>query len=109
MSSLGEGRVGAKQEHFGQGQGVILARRILAMSDIVGMDTSQKSRSGEEPGPQDQTPKKEDAALKEKPIASGEQEKKKAQESVEMDEPEAEDEEPGTFDRVYEHGRQMGF
>jgi hypothetical protein len=75
------------------------------MSDIVGMDTSQ-----EEPGPQDQTPRKEEAAaFKEKPIASGELEKKKAQESVEMDEPEAEDEEPGTFDRVYEHGRQMGF
>jgi hypothetical protein len=87
----------------------ILACRMLAMSDIKRMDTSQKSRSAEEPGPQDKTHKKEEAPLKEKPIASGEQEKKKAQENIETDESVGEDEEPGTFDRVYEHGRQMGF
>jgi hypothetical protein len=79
------------------------------MSDTKVMDTSRQSRSGEELGPQDQTLKKEEGLLKEKPTSSEEKNKKKAAEDPEVDESLEGDEEPGTFDRVYEHGRQMGF
>ncbi|HEU4679881.1 MAG TPA: hypothetical protein VFS35_10200 [Terrimicrobiaceae bacterium] len=72
------------------------------MNDNIDMETSKKSGSAKEPGPQDQPLKDDDEALKNK-LSSPPAEKKK--------EPPAEssEEEPGTFDRVYEHGRQMGF
>lgn len=72
------------------------------MNDNIVMETSKKSRSAKEPGPQDQPLKDDDEALKNK-LSSPPVETKK--------EPPAEsaEEEPGTFDRVYEHGRQMGF
>lgn len=72
------------------------------MNDNIDMETSKKSRSVKEPGPQDQPLKDDDEALKNK-LSSPPAETKK--------EPPAEsaEEEPGTFDRVYEHGRQMGF
>jgi len=80
------------------------------LSDTIDMDTSQQSRSGEEPGPQDQPLKETEGPLKEKAIPSGQQTgEKAAQDDDETDETLAQDEEPGTFDRVYEHGRQMGF
>ena len=72
------------------------------------MDTSQQSRSGE-PGSKDEPLKEAEGPLKEKAIPSGEQAEEKTAQDDETDEPLAQDEEPGTFDRVYEHGRQMGF
>ena len=65
------------------------------------MDTSQQSRSGEEPGSKDEPLKKA--------IQSGKQAGEKEAQDDETEELLAQDEEPGTFDRVYEHGRQMGF
>jgi hypothetical protein len=90
-----------------------LAREVLhpfegadfqMMSDTTDMDTSQKSRIAEEPGPQDEPLKEEESPLKKKSTPSGE--KAPEEETKELL---PEDEEPGTFDRVYEHGRQMGF
>jgi hypothetical protein len=71
------------------------------MNDTIDMETSKKSRSVKEPGPQDQPLKDDDEALKNK-LSSPPAETKK-------EPPESAEEEPGTFDRVYEHGRQMGF
>ncbi len=79
------------------------------MSDTIDMDTSQQSRSGEEPGSKDEPLKKAEGPFKEKAIPSGQQAGEKAAQDDETDELLAQDEEPGTFDRVYEHGRQMGF
>jgi hypothetical protein len=73
------------------------------------MDTSQQSRSGEEPGSKDEPPKEAEGPFKEKAIPSGKQAGQKAAQDDETDELLGQDEEPGTFDRVYEHGRQMGF
>ena len=75
------------------------------MDDISGMDTSRKSRSGEEPDPQDEPLKETEGPLKNKTTSKtpGKTPQDETQESP------VEDEEPGTFDRVYEHGRQMGF
>ena len=75
------------------------------MDDSRGMDTSRKSRSGEEPGPQDEPLKEAEGPLKNKTTSKtpGKSPQDETQESP------VEDEEPGTFDRVYEHGRQMGF
>jgi hypothetical protein len=72
------------------------------------MDTSQQSRSGEKPDPKDEPLKEGEAPLKERKIPSGQQAEEKAAQDDEADEL-APDETPGTFDRVYEHGRQMGF
>lgn len=70
------------------------------------MDTSRQSRSGEGPGPQEQPLKDTEGSLKEKATQpAGE----KPAEDEETDESLGQDEAPGTFDRVYEHGRQMGF
>jgi hypothetical protein len=65
------------------------------MNDNIDMETSKKSRSAKKPGPQDQPLKDAEEPLKNK--------------SIPPQSAEAKDEEPGTFDRVYEHGRQMGF
>jgi hypothetical protein len=78
------------------------------LSDIMLMDTSQQSRSGEEPGPQEQPLKEAEGPLKEKAVPPEQPAGEKAQDD-ETDESLVQDEEPGTFDRVYEHGRQMGF
>jgi hypothetical protein len=70
------------------------------------MDTPQDI--GENPGPQDQPLKKAEEPLKKKTTSS----EKKAEEKAPEDKPDEsldQDDEPGTFDRVYEHGRQMGF
>jgi hypothetical protein len=78
------------------------------MNDTTGMDTSQESRTGDKPGPQDQPLKEAEGPLKKKTTPSGQ----KIEEDTPQDEADetlAQDEEPGTFDRVYEHGRQMGF
>jgi hypothetical protein len=72
------------------------------MDDNIDMDTSKQPRSAEEPGPQDKPLKDAEEALKDKttpPPAS----------NAKDETDESQDEEPGTFDRVYEHGRQMGF
>lgn len=79
------------------------------MSDTTGMETSQHSRSGEEPGPQDQPLKETEGPLKEKAIPPEQPAGEKEAEDNQADELNTEDGEPGTFDRVYEHGRQMGF
>jgi hypothetical protein len=79
------------------------------MSDIVAMETPQHSRSGEEPGPQDQPLKETEGPLKEDAVPPEQHAGEKAAADNQADELNAEDEEPGTFDRVYEHGRQMGF
>ena len=79
------------------------------MSDTVDMETSQHSRSGEEPGPQDQPLKEAEGPLKEKAVPPEPPAGEKTAEDDQVDESTAQDEEPGTFDRVYEHGRQMGF
>lgn len=73
------------------------------MNDNIDMETSKKSRRAGEPGPQDQPLKDAEEALKNKaiPPQSAEAKEESADKSPE--------EEPGTFDRVYEHGRQMGF
>jgi hypothetical protein len=79
------------------------------LSDTIDMDTSQQSRSGEEPGSKDEPLKEAEGPFKEKAIPSGKQAGEKAAQDDETAELPAQDEEPGTFDRVYEHGRQMGF
>ena len=79
------------------------------LSDIVHMEESKQSRSGEGPGPQDRPLKEAEDPLKEKAISPGQPAGEKAAEDQETEELPAPDEEPGTFDRVYEHGRQMGF
>jgi hypothetical protein len=79
-----------------------------SMNDTTGMDTSQKSRIGKKPGPQDKPLKEAEGPLKKKATPSGPKAEEKAPQD-ETDESLAQDEEPGTFDRVYEHGRQMGF
>lgn len=73
------------------------------MNDNIDMETSKKSLSPKEPGLQDQPLKDQEKALKDpaKTPPSAETE----DESPDK----AQEEEPGTFDRVYEHGRQMGF
>lgn len=73
------------------------------------MDTSQQSRSEEEPGSKDEPLKEAEGPFKEKAIPSGKQAGEKAAQDDETEELLSQDEEPGTFDRVYEHGRQMGF
>ena len=79
------------------------------MSDTIDMDTSQQSRSEEEPGSKDEPLKEAEGPFKEKAIPSGKQAGEKAAQDDETEELLSQDEEPGTFDRVYEHGRQMGF
>ncbi len=79
------------------------------MSDTVDMETPQHSRSGEEPGSQDQPLKEAEGPLKDKPAPPEQPAGEKAAEDDQADELTPKDEEPGTFDRVYEHGRQMGF
>jgi hypothetical protein len=79
------------------------------LSDTIDMDTSQQSRSGEEPGSKDEPLKETEGPFKGKAIPSGKRAGEKAAQDDETDELLAQDEEPGTFDRVYEHGRQMGF
>jgi hypothetical protein len=73
------------------------------MNDNIDMETSKKSGCAEKPGPQDQPLKDAEEPLKNKsiPPQSADAKDESADESP--------DEEPGTFDRVYEHGRQMGF
>lgn len=75
----------------------------------MAMETSQHSRSGEEPGPQDKPLKETEGPLKEDAVPPEQHSGEKAAADNQADELNAEDEEPGTFDRVYEHGRQMGF
>ncbi len=79
------------------------------LSDIVHMEESKQSRSGEGPGPQDRPLKEAEDPLKEKAISPSQPAGEKAAEDQETEKLPAPDEEPGTFDRVYEHGRQMGF
>jgi hypothetical protein len=79
------------------------------MSDTISMEQSKQSRGGEEPGSQDQPLKEAEGPLKEKAIPPGKPVGEKTTEDDETEELPGPDEEPGTFDRVYEHGRQMGF
>jgi hypothetical protein len=72
------------------------------MNDNIDMETSKKSLSPKEPGPQDQPLKDQEKALKN-------QVKTPSTETEDESPDKAQEEEPGTFDRVYEHGRQMGF
>jgi hypothetical protein len=77
------------------------------MNDNIDMETSKQSRHAKEPRPQDRPLKDAGEVLKKKKTLSPSQpvgEKDKL-----PDESTAQDEELGTFDRVYEHGRQMGF
>jgi hypothetical protein len=80
------------------------------MSDITAMETSQESRGGETGPLQDEPLKKEEGPVKDKKVSSssGTPLDPKAP-GEKADVPPGTDEEPGTFDRVYEHGRQMGF
>jgi hypothetical protein len=82
---------------------------MLSISDTICMDVSHESRIGEDPGPQDQPLKKQKAAFKEGPNSEKQKSEDKAAEDTSEEAALAADEEPGTFDRVYEHGRQMGF
>ena len=79
------------------------------MSDNMRMEESKQSRSGEGTGPQDRPLEETEDSLKEKAVSPGKPSGEKAAEDEETEELPAPDEEPGTFDRVYEHGRQMGF
>lgn len=80
------------------------------MSDIAAMETSQESRRGEGAGPlQDEPLKKEEGPVKNKEVSAGTPPDAKAPGENKEDESLGAEEEPGTFDRVYEHGRQMGF
>jgi hypothetical protein len=74
------------------------------MNDNIDMETSKKSLSPKEPGPQDQPLKDQEKALKNQVKTPPSTETKD-----ESPDKTQEEEEPGTFDRVYEHGRQMGF
>jgi len=76
------------------------------MNDTIDMETSKQSRNAEEPGPQDQPLKDAGEPLKKKTIPPSQPVEEKDELA---DESPAQDEEPGTFDKVYEHGRQMGF
>jgi hypothetical protein len=70
------------------------------MNDNIDMETPKQSRRAQEPGP----PLKDaEEDLKNKTIPPPQ--------SADKDPvpDESQDDEPGTFDRVYEHGRQMGF
>jgi hypothetical protein len=78
------------------------------MNDSTGMDTSKEPPAGDKPGPQDQPLKEAEGPLKKKTTPSGQKIEEETPQD-EADETLAQDEEPGTFDRVYEHGRQMGF
>ena len=71
------------------------------MNDNIDMETPKKSRSAPEPGPKDQPLKDEENTLQNKASSPPAEKQESPEESPE--------EEPGTFDRVYEHGRQMGF
>ena len=82
---------------------------MLELSDIVTMETSPHSRSGEEPGPKDRPLKDTEGPLKEDGVPPEQHAGEKAAADNQADELNAEDEEPGTIHRVYEHGRQMGF
>ncbi|HEY5742997.1 MAG TPA: hypothetical protein VIS99_10695 [Terrimicrobiaceae bacterium] len=75
------------------------------MHDTSNMDTNQ-SRRKDEPGPQDHPLKDEEEALKKQDPTSSSQ---LPQKDELADESTVEDKELGTFDKVYEHGRQMGF
>jgi hypothetical protein len=77
------------------------------MNDNIDMEASKESRKAEEPGPQDEPLKDAEEALKKKKTSPPSQ--PTAEKEEPSDESTAEDEEPGTFDKVYEHGRQMGF
>jgi hypothetical protein len=81
----------------------IRACTIERMNDNIDMETSKKSRSAEEPESQVQPAKDEEEPLKNEALspASAEAKDEATDETAEG--------EPGTFDRVYEHGRQMGF
>jgi hypothetical protein len=74
------------------------------MNDNIDMETSKQPSGAEKPGPKDQVSKEAEDPLKKK--TSPPQVKDTKDEAP--DKP-SEEEEPGTFDRVYEHGRQMGF
>lgn len=83
------------------GPGASIRRcRSGLLSDNIDMETSKRSTGTEKP--------KEKSKDVEQPIKK---QTSAARSSDPKDEsPEtAPDEEPGTFDRVYEHGRQMGF
>ena len=64
---------------------------------------------GEDRGPQDQPLKKQEIPYQEEPDSGKQTSEDKAAEDFNEEASLAADEEPGTFDRVYEHGRQMGF
>jgi len=70
------------------------------MNDNIDMETPKQSRRAQELGP---PLKNAEEDLKNKAIPPPQ--------SADKDPvpDESQDEEPGTFDRVYEHGRQMGF
>ena len=71
------------------------------------MDTSQESRIGEGPGPQDQPLKKQKLPYKEEPNSEKQRGEDKAAEDIDEEASLAEDEEPERS--INEHGRQMGF
>ena len=74
------------------------------------METSQESRRGEGAGPlQDEPLKKEEGPVQEQRSIRRDSPDAKAPGENKEDESLGAEEEPGTFDRVYEHGRQMGF
>jgi hypothetical protein len=76
------------------------------MNDNIRMETSNQSRGGNEPDPQDEPLKDAEGTLKKKTTPSSQP---GAEKDKNLNETPSQDEEPGTFDKVYEHGRQMGF
>lgn len=71
------------------------------MNDNIDMETPKQSGRAQEPGP----PLKDaEEALKNKTIPPPQ-----SPDTKDTVPDESQEDEPGTFDRVYEHGRQMGF
>jgi hypothetical protein len=83
-----------------QGGASIRTCRSGLLNDTMDMETSKKSTGTEKP--------KDESKDVEQPIKN--QTSADRSSDPEDESPETSpDEEPGTFDRVYEHGRQMGF
>ena len=72
------------------------------MNDTIDMETSKQPTGAEKPGPKGQSKESEE------PVKNQTSPPPPADPNDQSPDTSAE-EEPGTFDRVYEHGRQMGF